>query len=195
MSSICQTPKLNPLLAGSIWHDAKKTTQHSVVLGCSICTVTLNTQQMSGSVEEERHSNQVNNEIWTSKTRVINITLFHRWSHSTGCIYSSLAHYGPWQQWIVVHTSLDLFQLDLTPADQFNLLHFRQDEVISFAGKVQLRVKLAWCSPFLFVHTHTHTLSHPPPPVQNLLCLFSVGTSGSLRPGAWRGRCTTVPHV
>lgn len=132
-----------------------------VVLGCSTCTVSTKVQQMSGFIEKGRRSNQVNNEMWKSETHAINIVVFHHWIHSTGCSYSSLAHYSCWQQKIVVHTSLDLFHLDLTPADQFNLLHFRHDQVLSFSGKVLLRVKLSWCSPFLFMHmracTHTHT--------------------------------------
>lgn len=42
---------------------------------------------------------------------------------------------------------------------------------------------------------HSCSYAPPLPPVLNLLCLFSMGTSGSLRPGAWLGRCTRVLRI
>ncbi len=192
------TPNLNSLLAGSVWHDAQKPQSihgwgvsrwFGLLNTCCNCEHTADVWFVE---EEEGHSSQVNNEIWTSETAVINIAFFHHWSHSTGCVYYSLAHYSCWQQRIVMRIDWVCSILTLTPADQFNLSHSRHDKVICFVGKVLLCVKL----PLMFpIPVHTNTLTHPPPPVLNRLCLFSMGTSGSLRPRAWQRRCAAVPHV
>lgn len=177
----------------------QKATKHPwsflVVSSFSIRTASMNSQTRIHAADvwicagrRERHYTWVHNEIWTSEFHVVNITSFHCWSHSTGHIYSWLAHYSCRQRWIVIQ-SVDRFHLWTTPADHFNLLLFRQHTVL-FACKLMLGVKAG-----KFFAIPGHTCTHPSFPVLNLLCLFSVDTWGSLKPGAWQSRCTTVPRV
>lgn len=152
MSSICCTPILSPLLAGSI----------CPFVGCSITLWTFSRCQDMWRRRGVKISLIMRCGLWRS---VINIAIFH---HLKSLNRLSLFLINSFQALTVSQTGLDLFHLDFTPADQLNLLHSRQTWFV-------LLVRCCYLSNLPDVpHScppppaHTYTYSPLPPP--GLIC-------------------------